>query len=450
MPIAETASRILWIGTDFDCAQEQPHCAVTHVRNLEAGLFRLENSRFDCVVARLAASSEAELLIELLQREPASAPILVQLSENSVAVAALLAHSGAAKVYGPEVSSDQILHDARIAAGDRRHPSASLAQQPWRKPIIGQSEVMRRVGDLVARVAARKSTVLITGESGTGKEVVANALHAAGSRSGRPFLAVNCSALPEGLLESELFGHVRGAFTGAVQSRMGLFEMANGGTVFLDEIGDMPVAVQAKLLRVLQEQQFQRLGSSEPVRVDVRVIAATNTNLEQAVAAGRFREDLFYRLNVIPIRLPALRERTEDIPVLARHFVEKVCRAEGLPMRNLTPPALARLCRYSWPGNVRQLQNIIERAVVTGSDERQIFPGDIEIPESANSTAPSVMSAIDTQHGLDFEQTVGSFERTIIEQAMKQASGNKTKAAELLRLRRTTLSAKLRALGVAA
>ena len=316
--------------------------------------------------------------------------------------------------------------------------------------MIGESDVMRRVGDLVARVAGRRSTVLITGESGTGKEVVASALHAASGRAHRPFLAVNCSALPEGLLESELFGHTRGAFTGAVQNRQGLFELANGGTVFLDEIGDMPVSLQAKLLRVLQEQQFHRLGSSEPVRVDVRIIAATNTNLERAIAEGRFREDLFYRLNVIPIQLPALRERIEDVPVLAAHFVEKICRAEGIPLKMLTPPAIARLCRYTWPGNVRQLQNVIERAVVIGSGERQIFPGDIEIPEQPFAAVPPVLDAIDTRQGLDFERTVGTFERTIIEQVLKQTSGNKTRAAELLRLRRTTLSAKLRALGAAA
>jgi transcriptional regulator with PAS, ATPase and Fis domain len=280
--------------------------------------------------------------------------------------------------------------------------------------------------------------------------VVANALHGAGGRAHRPFLAVNCSALPEGLLESELFGHTRGAFTGAVQNRHGLFELANGGTVFLDEIGDMPVSLQAKLLRVLQEQQFHRLGSSEPVRVDVRIIAATNTNLERAIAEGRFREDLFYRLNVIPIHLPALRERIQDVPVLAAHFVEKICRAEGIPLKTLTPPAIARLCRYTWPGNVRQLQNVIERAVVIGSGERQVFPGDIEIPEQPCPTASPVVAAIDTRQGLDFERTVGTFERTIIEQVLKQTSGNKTRAAELLRLRRTTLSAKLRALATAA
>ncbi len=446
----ETLPRILWIGAGFELAQEESGLTLSHESDLEAGLGRLQDSSLDCIVARLTSPTECEPLIELLHQRPQTIPVLVQLAEDSVHVAALLAQSGVAKVYGPQISASEILLDAREAAAGVRQRALSTAQRAWRKAMIGESEVMRRVGDLVARVAGRRSTVLITGESGTGKEVVANALHAASGRANRPFLAVNCSALPEGLLESELFGHTRGAFTGAVQNRQGLFELANGGTVFLDEIGDMPVSLQAKLLRVLQEQQFHRLGSSEPVRVDVRIVAATNTNLERAIAEGRFREDLFYRLNVIPIHLPALRERIEDVPLLAAHFAGKICRAEGIPLKTLTPPAIARLCRYTWPGNVRQLQNVIERAVVIGSGERQVFPGDIEIPEQPCAAVPPVLAAIDTRQGLDFERTVGTFERTIIEQVLKQTSGNKTRAAELLRLRRTTLSAKLRALSAAA
>jgi DNA-binding NtrC family response regulator len=298
--------------------------------------------------------------------------------------------------------------------------------------------------------------VLITGESGTGKEIAARAIHMAGGRSKRLMLAVNCGGIPEGLLESELFGHVRGAFTGAVQQRAGLFEQASGGTVFLDEIGDMPVALQAKLLRVLQERQFQRLGSSETIRVDVRIIAATNTKLEQLIREGRFREDLYYRLNVVGIAMPALRDRAEDIAPLATHFAAKICLAEGLPVKTITPAAMNRLHRQSWPGNVRQLQNVIEKAVVLGAAERLVLPGDIdEFPMSAvfESAGPSPdrqTGAVDTTHGLDYERTVQAFERNILEQAMKQTSGNKTRAAELLRLGRTTLAAKLRVLSAVA
>jgi transcriptional regulator with PAS, ATPase and Fis domain len=272
----------------------------------------------------------------------------------------------------------------------------------------------------------------------------------ASGRSRRPMLSVNCAAIPEGLLESELFGHVRGAFTGAVQQRAGLFEQASGGTVFLDEIGDMPVALQAKLLRVLQEQQFQRLGSSETIRADVRIIAATNTKLERLIQEGRFREDLFYRLNVVGIAMPALRDRPEDIPLLAAHFVGKVCLAEGLPVKTIMPAAMSRLCRQSWPGNVRQLQNVIERAVVLGSGERVVLAGDIDVPEPAALPRDHEMGAIDTTHGLDYERTVQAFERNILQQALKQTAGNKTRAAELLRLGRTTLAAKLRVLGAVA
>jgi transcriptional regulator with PAS, ATPase and Fis domain len=261
---------------------------------------------------------------------------------------------------------------------------------------------------------------------------------------------VNCGALREGLIESELFGHKIGAFTGAVQNRVGLFERAHGGTVFLDEIGNMPMPLQVKLLRVLQEQQFHRLGSSEPIQVDVRVIAATNIDLELAIQDGRFREDLYHRLNGIPIRLPPLHEHVQDIPDLVVHFVEKICRAEGIPLKTLTPPALSSLCRYSWPGNVRQLQNVIERAVVSGCDDRHIFPVDVEISGKARPAATPALSTIDTEHGLDFEKTVEAFERSILEKVMLQTAGNKSRAAQLLQLRRTTLAAKLRALETAA
>jgi DNA-binding NtrC family response regulator len=208
----------------------------------------------------------------------------------------------------------------------------------------------------------------------------------------------------------------------------------------------MPMALQVKLLRVLQEQQFHRLGSSDPIRVDIRLIAATNLDLELAVEEGRFREDLYYRLNVIPIRLPALRERVRDIPLLAAHFVEKICRIEGIPFKTLTPPAISSLCRYFWPGNVRQLQNVIERAVVAGSSDTNIYPGDIDIPGKSRPVHATPALTIDTEHGLNFEKTVEDFERSIIEKVLVQTAGNKTRAAELLQLRRTTLAAKLRAL----
>src|SRR5580704_651909 len=233
----------------------------------------------------------------------------------------------------------------------------AVCEEKWRRLLIGSSPAMERTIEMIRLVASRRSTVLITGETGTGKEIVARAIHVASPRAHLPMVAVNCNALPENLLEAELFGHVKGAFTGAIQQRVGRFEQANRGTLFLDEAGDLPLDVQTKLLRVLQEREFQRIGSSETIRVDVRLIAATNVNLAEKVRQGKFREDLFYRLNVVPISVPPLRERPEDIPALARHFVEKICRIEEIAAPELAPETLARLKAFGWPGNVRQLEN---------------------------------------------------------------------------------------------
>jgi DNA-binding NtrC family response regulator len=445
---AETQSsgRVLWIGPDESG------------NSVEAGLLRFRNAPFDAVAVSGTSGEDCESLAEALLSEGPPVPLIFRLDSWDVRLSARLAHAGATAVYGPDASLEEFLHEADALAAEHHRQAWRRLQEyaPWRRTIIGQSEAMRRVCDVIDRVAGRKSTVLITGESGTGKEVAARAIHVAGGRSKRPLLAVNCGAIPEGLLESELFGHVRGAFTGAVQQRAGLFEQASGGTVFLDEIGDMPLALQAKLLRVLQEQQFQRLGSSETIKVDVRIVAATNTKLEQLIHEGRFREDLYYRLNVVGIVMPPLRERAEDIAPLATYFAEKICLAEGLPVKTITPAAMSRLHRHSWPGNVRQLQNAIEKAVVLGAAERLVLPGDIDefpmlaVPEPPAPSPGRETRPIDTTHGLDYERTVQAFERNILEQAMKQTSGNKTRAAELLRLGRTTLAAKLRVLSAVA
>jgi transcriptional regulator with PAS, ATPase and Fis domain len=249
---------------------------------------------------------------------------------------------------------------------------------------------------------------------------------------------VNCNALPENLLEAELFGHVKGAFTGAIQHRVGRFEQAHRGTLFLDEVGDLPLEIQTKLLRVLQEREFQRVGSSETIRVDVRLIAATNVDLVQKIREGKFREDLYYRLNVVPIAAPPLRERLEDIPVLANHFVKKICGQEEIPLRQLSPETLQRLKNCPWPGNVRQLENAVEMAVALSGTREILYPHDFPLP-----TQPAVRTTIHTN---DFEQTVGRIERQILEEALKKAGGNKTAAAEMLGLKRTTLAAKLKSL----
>jgi transcriptional regulator with GAF, ATPase, and Fis domain len=322
------------------------------------------------------------------------------------------------------------------------------AHEPWRTMLVGQSRKMHEIAEFVRRVGPRKCTTLITGETGTGKEVVARALHMAGPRAHRPMVSFCCTAVPEHLLESELFGHVRGAFTGAVGHRVGRFEQAHGGTLFLDEIGDMPLELQAKLLRAVQEREFQRLGSSETVRVDVRIIAATNADLESKVASGKFREDLYYRIAVARLRLPPLRERPEDVAELARFFVRKACEAEGLPLKVIAPDCMQRLRLYSWPGNVRQLENAIEAAVALSGDRDILLTEDFSFLPVSVPAVPSPMTELCVpEGGLDFEGVVTRIERTILEQALRRTGGNKKMAADLLGLKRTTLTAKLRSLG---
>lgn len=328
-----------------------------------------------------------------------------------------------------------------------RSAPAGAGTEDWQQRLVGRSPAIRKLIETIELIRHRRCTVLITGETGTGKEVVARAIHDAGDRRGYPFVAVNCSALPENLLEAELFGHEKGAFTGAFQRRAGRFEQAHRGAVFLDEIGDMPLELQSKLLRVLQDREVQRLGGSESIKVDVRVIAATNVNLLRRVREGEFREDLFYRLNVVPIHIPPLRERLSDVPLLATHFVEKICRSEGLPPKTLTPEALVHLSRYSWPGNVRQLENAIEMAVVLSGDREHLGPSDFLLPveEERKPVQPVSGSRILVpDHGLDFEATVNGIELDLIRQALRKTNGNKKMAAALLGLKRTTLTAKLK------
>ncbi len=321
--------------------------------------------------------------------------------------------------------------------------------ESWQRLLIGESREMQQVHRTVELAAPRRATVLITGESGTGKERAARAIHLASPRCNAPWVPVNCSALPENLLEAELFGHTRGAFTGAMQSRVGRFEQADGGTIFLDEIGDLPIDLQAKLLRVLQEREFQRLGSSETLRTDVRVVAATNCDLLERVEEGRFREDLYYRLNVVPLRMPTLRQRRVDIPMLAGHFAAKICGNESIPLKSIEPQALERLCAYAWPGNVRQLENAVEAAITFAGDRDALATADFPLPSSRK------MLPVDTSEipaipvpdgGLDYERTLAFIERSILNQALEKTGGNKKAAAEMLRLKRTTLSAKVRTL----
>jgi Nif-specific regulatory protein len=291
--------------------------------------------------------------------------------------------------------------------------------------MVGESPRMREIHRLLQRVAATDSTVLLLGESGTGKELAARAIHRASPRAERPFIAVNCATLSETLLESELFGHEKGAFTGAAARKLGKVEVADTGTLFLDEVGEIPLPLQAKLLRFLQEREFERVGSTHPIQVDVRVIAATNRNLEQAARAGTFREDLYYRLNVITLNLPPLRERREDIPLLASHFAARTSQRLGRPIAGFTPEARACLQRYDWPGNVRELANAIERAIVLGEDDL-IRPEDL--PEAVIETSGPAGGAPVTR----YHETINETKKRLVLAAMEEARGNVTKAGALL------------------
>ncbi len=313
--------------------------------------------------------------------------------------------------------------------------------------ILGHSLAMQQVFSRMERVVNTDSTILILGDSGTGKELVAKAIHFNGPRKDKPFIAINCGAIPADLLESELFGHVKGAFTGAVADKAGKFEVANNGSVFLDEIGTMPMHLQMKLLRVLQEQEVERVGTSKKIKLNVRVISATNANLEEEVKRGSFREDLYYRLNVIPILLPPLKERREDVALLARHFLQKSCRDMKRPLMSLSTDAMTALEIYDWPGNVREMENVIERTVaLTDGDtiERRDLPSHIAGNEAEE--AQSVLCPRVTAEGVDMVRIVEEIERSLIREAMVLGEGVKARAATLLNINRTTLVEKIKRL----
>jgi DNA-binding NtrC family response regulator len=340
---------------------------------------------------------------------------------------------------------DQAIEHGRLKA-ENRQLQRELRSKYRFENVIGSSPALRSVLDLVSKVAETDSTVLITGESGTGKELIARALHYNSRRAERRLVTVNCGAIPEELLESELFGHVRGAFTSAISQREGRFALAHGGTIFLDEIGDMSPNLQVKLLRVLQDRTFEPVGSSKSQTVDVRVVAATNQDLERAIREGRFREDLYYRLNVIPIEVPPLRQRPDDIPLLVQHFLDVMHQDRGTRVDSISEEAMALLCRHDWPGNVRELENLIERlSVLRGEGEIRVedLPANLRERPTVALAAPSV-----PETGLDFREVVDQFESELIRQALEQTQGNKNRAAQLLGLNRTTLLEKIKKKGL--
>lgn len=332
---------------------------------------------------------------------------------------------------------------------ERQTLRQAMSRAVDRGQIVGRSEAMQTVFRLVDQVAPARSTVLITGESGTGKELIAKAIHEGSPRAKESFVTVNSSNIPSELLESELFGHTRGAFTGAVAAKKGLFEVADSGSIFLDEIGDIPPETQARLLRVIQEREFTPLGDTTPRRVDVRIVAATNIDLKEAVRQGTFREDLYYRLAVVPIELPPLRERHEDVLPLVQHFIIKYREENGrLISEQIAPDVLALLEAYSWPGNVRELENIVERAVIIapGSEiTRECLPIEIRDPQKTfGSLQRTPSQAIDVKRGINFYDEVRRFEIEIIRRALEQTGGHQSRAARLLGMNATTLNSKIK------
>ncbi len=427
---------------------------VVAVESGEAALEQLAEFAFDIVLTdlRLPGIDGSAVLSASLERYPEIVCVVVT-GFGTVQDAVNAIKLGAVDFIAKPFQFEQLLHVLASALEQRRLRSEnaylrSQLEDRYRfEGLVGQSARMRELFDLLETVAASPSTVLLTGETGTGKELAARAIHHNSARRAHRFVALNCSAVPETLLEAELFGHVKGAFTGAVANRTGRIETAHEGTLFLDELGVMSVSLQAKLLRVLQERELERLGDTRTIKVDVRVIAATNADLQQLVGDGLFREDLYYRLNVIPIFLPPLRERREDIPLLVQHFVARLSPHKKPAQKvTVTQEALRVMMAYAWPGNIRQLENAVERALALSRDRTQIDVQDLPPELRDNSPAGQEPTVTLPADGLDLPLYIADVERQLIGQALDETGGNRQQAARRLGLKRTTLVEKVRRL----
>ena len=425
--------------------------AVTMAVDGVEGLKILDQESFDLLLLdlNLPGQSGLELLPQIKERHP-EMPVIMITAYGSVDNVVEAIRSGAENFVQKPWDNEKLLADIRTAVALHRAEEENLQLKRTLKQrynfsnIVGKSEIMLKVFDLVAQVAPSRSTVLIQGESGTGKELIAKAIHANSPRKDKPFVPINTGAMPNDLLESTLFGHVKGAFTSAIATKKGLFEVANGGTLFMDEIATMGMDTQAKILRVLQDKRFMHLGGIQEIQVDVRIIAATNIDLRQAVKDGQFREDLFYRLNVISVDLPPLRARREDIPLLANHFLEFYARENDLPSRKLSSDALRALVDYEWPGNVRELENSIERGVVLSSGPvigSDLLPGQI--------TGRSFQDAmLEHNPNASLFDILEDIERRIIVEKLERCNGNQTDAAEQFRIPLSTLNQKIKRLNI--
>lgn len=408
-------------------------------RNAIEAFEAYESSRFDLVISdfKMPGMTGLELAEKIFQADAQASMILMTAFgtiETAVKAMKLGVKDFVEKPFQIEMLEHSVAQVLRMRnlEGENRRLRETLA---GRYQFVGQADPVQQLLKTVEEVASSNSTVLITGESGTGKELLAQAIHLRSRRSDKPFVKINCAAIPESLIESELFGHEKGSYTGAIRTRVGKFEQANGGTLMLDEVGEMPLFAQSKLLRVLQEREITKVGGSEEISVDVRIVAVTNRNLEEEVRKGQFREDLFYRLNVIPVRVPPLRERMPDIEPLSRHFVEKYNAENGFTVDGFQDAALQRLRQHAWPGNVRELENVIQRAVVFAKN-RPIGPDDLRLDAPVPGETPREV-------GLFAGMTVAEAEKLLIMKTLESCGENRTKAADMLNISIRTLRNKL-------
>jgi|CXWL01.1.fsa_nt_gi two-component system response regulator PilR (NtrC family) len=420
--------------------------AITVAADGAEAIAQVERELFDLVISDMKMPGPGGLDVLRAVKETSPDTVVLLITAFASAESAVEAMKlGAFDYLAKPFEVDEVLLIVRNALEKRRlaNENTLLKREIEEKApfsyLIGKSEPMQQVFEMIRKVADTRSNVLIYGESGTGKELVARAIHQQSHRKAMPFVAINCSALPETLLESELFGHMKGAFTGAIGNKAGLFEMANGGTIFLDEVGETTPAMQVKLLRAIQEREFRRIGGTRDIKVDVRIVAATNRNLEQAVAEGTFREDLYYRLDVIPLNLPPLRARTSDIPLLVQHFLERFGRDSGKVARTLTTEAMEILLAQEWRGNVRELENLIER-VVAFTDGPEVSVGEVSRWLAKSTTIPLPTAGVSSAQtelppeGLDLEALIANLEKDLLLKALERSRWVKKRAAVLLQL----------------
>jgi two-component system response regulator PilR (NtrC family) len=426
--------------------------SVTTAASADEALIAIDADDFDVVVSdvQLGGTSGLELLRGVKDVAPDTVVIMITAfatTESAIEAMKQGAYDYITKPFKVDelrLVIEKALEKKGLADENQRLRTALRART---RSLVGSSGAMRRVHDLIAQVATTKTNVLVSGESGTGKELVARGIHDLSERREKPFVAVNCGAIPENLLESELFGHVRGAFTGAVSNKPGLVETADGGTLFLDEIGELPQSLQVKLLRLIQEKTLRRVGGNHDQRIDVRIVAATNRDLRAEAEAGRFREDLYYRLNVIQIGLPALRERMEDIPLLVQHFLEKYRRELGKEVQGLTTAAMEKVLAYPFPGNVRELENLIERAVALARGPVLDVDG---LPSSVLERSPKARTTtpVAAAEGANLDEILASYERGLLSDALQRAGGVKKRAARLLGISFRSFRYRLEKLGL--